>query len=69
MWKRIQKMAESLIDNRSRDMWAEFRKIKGQNNNLFCSIESAKCDEDITNVFFMGNIILFIIVCLMTRMK
>ncbi len=32
-------------------MWAESRKIKGQNINLPCSTDGAKCDEDITNVF------------------
>ncbi len=61
-------MAESLLNNRSKDMWAESRKIKGRNNNLPCSIDGAKFEEDITYVF-MGNIILFIIVCLMTGMK
>ncbi len=50
-------------------MWAEPCKIKGPNNNLPCLIDGAKRDEDITNGFFMENIILFIIVCLMTRMK
>ncbi len=50
-------------------MWAESHKIKGRNINLPYSIDGAKCDENINNVFFMGNIILFIIVCLMTRMK
>ncbi len=65
---KMQKMAETLLNNISRDVCAESCKIKGQNNNLTCSIDGAKCDEDITNVF-IGNIILFIIVCLMTRMK
>ncbi len=45
-------MADSLLDNISRDMWAESRKIKGQHINLPCSIDGAKCDEDITNVFY-----------------
>ncbi len=49
---KIQKMAESLLNNRSRDMRAESRKIKGRNNNLPCSIDGAKCDEDITKVFY-----------------
>ncbi len=48
---KMQNMAESLLDNRSRDMWTESRKIKGRNINLPCSIDGAKCDEDITNVF------------------
>ncbi len=65
----MQHMAESLLENRSRDMWAESYKINGQNKNLTCSIDGAKCDEDIINVFLMGNIILFTIVCLITRMK
>ncbi len=38
---KMQKMAESLLDNRSRDMWAESHKIKGRNNNLPCSIDGA----------------------------
>ncbi len=52
---KMQKMAESLLDNRSRDMWAESRKIMGRNNNLPCSIDGAKCDEDINNRFFYGK--------------
>ncbi len=64
----MQKMVKSLLDNRFRDMLAESHKGKGQNNNSPCSIDGAKCDVDITNVF-MGNIILLIIVCLMPRMK
>ncbi len=36
---KMQKMAESLLDNRSRDMWAESRKIKGRNNTLPCWID------------------------------
>ncbi len=47
----MQHMAESLLENRSRDMWAESYKINGQNKNLTCSIDGAKCDEDIINVF------------------
>ncbi len=65
---KMQKMAESLLDNKSRDIWAESHKIKGRNINLPCAIDGDMCDEDITNVFY-GNIIRLIIVYLMTRMK
>ncbi len=48
----MQKMVESLLDNRSRDVWAEPCKITCRNNYLPCSIDGTKCDEDIvTNVF------------------
>ncbi len=47
MWN----MAESLLNTRSRDMWTESCKIKGWNSTLPCSIDGAKCDEDINNIF------------------
>ncbi len=48
---RSEKMAEAIVDNRSRDLMREARKIKGNNNLKPGNIDGATGDEDISTLF------------------
>lgn len=55
---RMEKMAESLVNNNHRNMWKEVRKIKGKNNYLSSCIDDCMSDDGICNLFASkyGNI-------------
>ncbi len=40
----MERMAQTLMSNRSRDIWPEAYKIKGHNYTVPCSVDGAKCD-------------------------
>ncbi len=48
---RIQKMAEALVSNKTRDLFSEASKIKCYNNMLPTSVDDASTDNDIVNLF------------------
>ena len=48
---RMEKMADSLLSDKSRDMWAEIRKLKGHSSKMACSIDGCYDNDDIVNVF------------------
>lgn len=47
----MNKMAEALINNKTRDLFAESRRFKGRNSNLPKSVDDAKSDVDISSMF------------------
>ena len=48
---RTTRMAEAICDNRTRDLWAEVRKIKGRNKFQPSSIDGIVNEEDIARCF------------------
>jgi hypothetical protein len=48
---RMERMAEAIADNRSRDLWKEVKKIKGRNNFAPANIDGVTSDYDISNTF------------------
>ncbi len=48
---KMEKMAQALLSNRSRNMLSETYKIKGHNQTLPCSIDDTTCDKENANVF------------------
>ena len=48
---RTTRMAEAICDNRTRDLWAEVRKIKGRNKCQPSSIDGIVNEEDIARCF------------------
>ncbi len=48
---RMEKMAEALVSNSSRDMWSEVKRLKGRSSKLACSIDGASDDSGIANLF------------------
>ncbi len=48
---RMQKMAEALVSNKTRDLFSETSKIKGCNNILPSSVDDASTVDDIVNLF------------------
>ncbi len=48
---RMQKIAEALISNKTRNLFSEASKIKGPNKSLATSVDDASTDDDIVNLF------------------
>ncbi len=48
---RMQKLAEALVSNKTRDLFSEASKIKGRNNILPTNVDDASTDDDIVNLF------------------
>ena len=48
---RMERMAQALSENRSRDLWKEVKKIKGRNNIMPCSIDGCVDNAKIADVF------------------
>ena len=48
---RLERMAEAIADNRTRDLWNEVRRIKGRNNIAPCKVDGVVGDKNISEVF------------------
>ena len=48
---KMNKMAEALTNNNTRDLFAESRRLKGRNSNLPKTVDDATNDEDISTLF------------------
>ena len=44
-------MADAIVDNRTRDLWKEVKKIKGRNNASPANVDGATNVDDILNTF------------------
>ena len=48
---RMERMADAIVDNRTRDLWKEVKKIKGRNNASPANVDGATNVDDILNTF------------------
>ena len=48
---RMEKMAQAISENRTRDLWKEVKKIKGRNNTAPCSVDGCVDDAEIVDIF------------------
>ena len=48
---RMERMAEALVANNSRNFWLEAKKFKGSSNSFPRKVDDAQCQEDIADLF------------------